>query len=89
MRHARAERDHRETGGTRAEHAVTCVNVAERPLVTTTEAARLLGVSTRTLQQWRTDGTVLPDLVTPGGHARWDVERLRRELRDKRSRDDG
>jgi DNA-binding transcriptional MerR regulator len=59
-----------------------------RKLVSTAEAAAELGVSVRTLQQWRQDGTVLPDVVTPGGHARWDVERLRRELRDQRQRDE-
>jgi DNA-binding transcriptional MerR regulator len=59
-----------------------------RKLVSTSEAAAELGVSVRTLQQWRHDGTVLPDVVTPGGHARWDVERLRRDLRDHRQRDE-
>lgn len=29
-----------------------------------------------------------PDLVTAGGHLRWDVERLRRELREQRQRDE-
>lgn len=52
------------------------------PYVTTGEAARLLGVSIRSLQQWVKDGKVTPDFVTPGGHARWDVDRLRAELRN-------
>lgn len=58
-------------------------------LVSTAVAAAELGVSVRTLQQWAHDGAVIPDVVTPGGHARWDIDRLRRELRDQRRRDDG
>lgn len=66
---------------------ITC-RIVPPKLVSTAVAARELGVSTRTLQLWAQAGTVIPDLVTPGGHARWDVERLRRELRDQRQRDD-
>lgn len=50
--------------------------------VTTGEAARRLGVSIRSLQQWVKDGLLEPDHRTPGGHMRWDVERLRAELRN-------
>ncbi|MQA16389.1 MAG: MerR family transcriptional regulator [Pseudonocardiaceae bacterium] len=67
-------------------HGLTCWIVSK--LVSTSVAAAELGVSVRTLQQWAHDGLVIPDLWTPGGHARWDVERLRRELRDKRQRDE-
>ena len=61
------------------------------PYVTTGEAARLLGVSIRSLQQWAKDGLIEPDHVTPGGHMRWDVERVRAELRQRlrERRDDG
>lgn len=52
------------------------------PYVTTGEAAKALGVSIRSLQQWAKDGLILPDYVTPGGHMRWDVERVRAELRN-------
>lgn len=52
------------------------------PYVTTGQAARLLGVSIRSLQQWAKDGQIEPDYVTPGGHMRWDVDRLREELRN-------
>jgi DNA-binding transcriptional MerR regulator len=57
-------------------------------LVTTKQAADELGVSARSLSRWAKDGTLEPDLTTPGGHYRWDVERLRAELRDKRLRDE-
>jgi DNA-binding transcriptional MerR regulator len=55
--------------------------------VPTSVAARRIGVAVRTLQKWVEDGLVSPDLVTPGGHMRWDVDRLRDELRAKRQRD--
>jgi DNA-binding transcriptional MerR regulator len=57
-------------------------------LVTTKQAADELGVSARSLSRWAKDGTLEPDLTTPGGHYRWDVERLRAELREKRLRDE-
>jgi DNA-binding transcriptional MerR regulator len=60
------------------------VSVAD--LVTTTQAARELGISARSLSRWTKDGTLEPDLTTPGGHYRWDVDRLRQQLRDLRER---
>jgi len=50
-------------------------------LVSTGEAARAIGVGRRTLSRWAADGLVEPDSYTAGGHMRWDVERLRAELR--------
>jgi DNA-binding transcriptional MerR regulator len=50
-------------------------------LVSTGEAARALGMDRRSLQRWAKDGLIEPDAVTPGGHMRWDVERLRTDLR--------
>ncbi|HWO62210.1 MAG TPA: MerR family transcriptional regulator [Umezawaea sp.] len=55
-------------------------------LVTTSEAAKQLGVGTSTLQRWAKDNVVSPDLVTPGGHMRWAVEHLRDQLRELRQR---
>jgi DNA-binding transcriptional MerR regulator len=66
----------------------SCENVLVMPpaLVTTGEAARAIGVGRATLARWWAEGLVTPDLVTAGGHARWDVERLRQQLRDLRER---
>jgi excisionase family DNA binding protein len=50
-------------------------------LVSTGEAARRLGVNLRTLQRWVREGLVAPDWTTPGGHMRWDVDRLLQEVR--------
>lgn len=54
----------------------------EPRFVTTSEAARELSVHVRSLQRWVRQGLISPDYFTPGGHARWDVERLRGELRN-------
>lgn len=51
------------------------------PAVTTGEAARALGVGLSTLQRWAHEGLVIPAFRTPGGHFRWDVDDLRRQLR--------
>lgn len=50
-------------------------------LVATGVAAKQIGVHRATLVRWWQQGLVKPDLVTPGGQARWNVERLKRELR--------
>lgn len=57
-------------------------------LVTTTEAAKALGIGRSTLARWWQEGVVTPALVTAGGHARWDVEDLRDQLRKLRQRDE-
>lgn len=59
------------------------------PFVTTAQAAKQLGIGLRSLQRWAKDGIVTPDFRTPGGHMRWDVERLREQLRRRRWVDDG
>jgi DNA-binding transcriptional MerR regulator len=57
-------------------------------LVPTGVLARELGVDVRTLQRWVKAELLTPDLVTPGGHMRWDAERVRTELQAMRERDD-
>ncbi|MGH3436347.1 MAG: MerR family transcriptional regulator [Sciscionella sp.] len=56
-------------------------------LLPTGEAAKALGVNRGTLVRWWQDSLVTPQLVTAGGHARWNLEDLRRQLRDMRQRD--
>jgi hypothetical protein len=57
--------------------------------VHTSEAAKALGISARSLARWAAEGRITPDLVTPGGHMRWDVESLRSQLRQLRNSDGG
>ena len=50
-------------------------------LVSTTEAAKAVGVSQSTLSRWTSAGRVKPAQTTLGGHMRWDVEDLKRQIR--------
>lgn len=59
----------------------------DEPLVPTGDAAKALGIARRTLARWAAEGLVTPDLVTAGGHARWNVDRLREQLRALQQRD--
>lgn len=56
-------------------------------LVTTSELARALSLSTRTIQRYRTLGVLVPELESPGGHARWDVEKVKQQLRELRRKE--
>lgn len=49
-------------------------------LLSTTDAAKAIGVSPRSLARWAADGSVVPTLTTPGGWSRWDLDELRRQL---------
>lgn len=51
-------------------------------LVSSSKAARALGVDRATLWRWQKDGRVSPALRTAGGHLRWDLDQLHRQLRD-------
>lgn len=56
-------------------------------LVSTGVAAAAIGVAHNTLHQWWQKGIVTPVLTTPGGHARWDLDELREQLRKLRAPD--
>ena len=63
---------------------------AERPqrrLVTTAEAARAVDIDRSTLSRWATAGVVTPARRTVGGHMRWDVEQLERQLAELQAKD--
>lgn len=51
-------------------------------LVNTEEAARALNVHPVTLRRWAAAGSVTPADRTLGGHARWDIEDLQRQVRE-------
>lgn len=55
-------------------------------LVPTGVAAKAIGVDRGTLVRWWQAALVSPALVTPGGHARWDVDDLKRQLREQQDR---
>jgi predicted site-specific integrase-resolvase len=56
--------------------------VSDRRYMTTAELARALAVSATTLQRWRRQGMITPELVTAGGQARWVEEDVRAQLRE-------
>jgi excisionase family DNA binding protein len=53
-------------------------------LLTTGELARELGVSRGAVVKWVRDGLIVPEFTTPGGHLRWDLEDVRRQVRELR-----
>jgi predicted site-specific integrase-resolvase len=57
-------------------------------LVPTGVAAKAIGVDRGTLVRWWQAGIVEPAFVTPGKHARWDIEDLKRQLREQQQRDE-
>lgn len=59
--------------------------VTERNYLTTTEAARALDINRVTLQRWVHKYGIRPSYVTGGGHFRWDLDDLRRQLERRHS----
>ncbi len=57
-------------------------DTAEQRLIPTGPAARAVGIDRSTLTRWAAAGLVKPVVKTAGGHMRWDVEQLRRQLED-------
>lgn len=53
---------------------------APRRLVSTGSAAKEVGLDPTTLQRWVNSGRLTPTDETPGGHLRWDLDDLRRQL---------
>ena len=60
----------------------TCPDQGDDPILTTRDAARLLGIAVSTAQQWIENG-VLPAWKTPGGHRRVRLSDVGALLRDR------
>ena len=56
-------------------------------LVSSAEIAREFGVSRRTISRYVKDGHLVPTVVLPSGIYRWDIDDVRRQLRQLRQRD--
>ncbi|BBG03995.1 MULTISPECIES: MerR family DNA-binding transcriptional regulator [Pseudonocardia] len=54
--------------------------MTERPLLTASELAKATGLSVRTIQRYRSMGKLTPETVTPGGQARYNFDKAKREL---------
>lgn len=52
----------------------------DEPLLATGQAAKLLGVSARTLNDWKAAGIVTPSSTTAGKHARWRMSELHAQI---------
>ena len=50
-------------------------------LLTSSELARRLNLSVRTIQHYRQKGVLVPDMETPGGQARWLESSVRDQLK--------
>lgn len=61
------------------------MGVPGEELLTTSELARALGLSLRSVQRYIRAGYITPDLTTPGGHHRWNPENVRAQLRALRA----
>jgi excisionase family DNA binding protein len=51
-------------------------------MLTTKEAADVMGISVRTLQRYVTEGRIRPSYRLPGGRMRWDLEELKAQFRE-------
>ena len=60
--------------------------MADEELLTTSQLARALGLSLSSIKRYISAGQIKPDLTTPGGHYRWNVESVRRQLRELQQR---
>ena len=60
--------------------AITCQSQQVPADTTTQQLADALHVHLRTVQRWARDGSIKPAWTTPGGHPRWDVADVRRQL---------
>jgi predicted site-specific integrase-resolvase len=56
--------------------------------MSTTEAARALGIHPKTLTKYVTQGKVRPTLRLPSGQMRWDLDALKEQLRALNETDD-
>ena len=59
-----------------------------RKLLTSGELAKELGVSRGALLVWENQGLITPFFKTPGGHRRWVLEDVRRQLKQPLPEDD-
>lgn len=57
-------------------------------LLTTTQAAKELGISGRTLARYVERGQMTPTLILPSGHYRWELADIRSQLEALRAQPD-
>jgi hypothetical protein len=59
------------------------VSIMETPrLLTSSQVAAALGLSRRSIARYVANGWITPELITPGGQYRFDLKRVKTELRE-------
>jgi DNA-binding transcriptional MerR regulator len=58
-----------------------------RNLMTSSELADALGLTARTIQRYRKRGDLVPAEVSLGGHARWDLDDVREQIKKLREKE--
>lgn len=78
---------HNATAGGKSE-SIKCdsQDMIKRKLSTSGELASELGVTPRTVARWVQRGWITPAVITAGGHFRFDIEDVRRQLDELRKR---
>lgn len=60
--------------------------MTDERLLTSGQLAKELGISHRSITHYAQTGQLEPTLTTPGGQYRWDLEDVKRQLREMRKR---
>jgi predicted site-specific integrase-resolvase len=58
----------------------------QEQMLTTAQAAKVLGISARTLARYVERGQLTPTVELPSGHYRWLISDIRGQLRELRQR---
>jgi excisionase family DNA binding protein len=56
------------------------IDMSDQALLTSTDVAKRLSVSNRTVARWVREGRLTPAYTTPGGQHRFDWESVREQL---------
>ena len=56
--------------------------------LTTGELAKELHVTRGAIIKWQRAGLITPEFTTPGGHHRWDLDKVKEQLRKLRQSGD-
>jgi DNA-binding transcriptional MerR regulator len=57
-------------------------------LLTTSQLAKELNLSTKSVYRYHRDGKITPEFTTPGGEHRWRLEAVLEQLRSLRHREE-
>ncbi|GAA1276592.1 hypothetical protein GCM10009609_44480 [Pseudonocardia aurantiaca] len=55
-------------------------------LLTSGQLAKELGVTRAAVNKWAQEGKITPEVTTPGGHHRWVLDDVKRQLREMQRR---